>query len=176
MHLNNLPAYTYVENFNANLINNIAKKVCIIYRNYKETNIDHILRIRNLCKKKGRKFYLSNNIKLAIKLKLDGVYIPSFNKSLNVRYFKYCKKFELIGSAHTFKEVKIKEKQNASKIFVSPLFKTIKSENYLGIYRFINLRNKTKKKIICLGGLNKKNLKKIKLIKPNGYASISLFQ
>ena len=69
MHLNNLPAYTYVENFNANLINNIAKKVSIIYRNYKETNIDHILRIRNLCKKTGRKFYLSNNVKLAIKLK-----------------------------------------------------------------------------------------------------------
>ena len=82
MHLNNLPAYTYVENFNANLINNIAKKVSIIYRNYKETNIDHILRIRNLCKKTGRKFYLSNNVKLAIKLSLDGAYIPSFNKSL----------------------------------------------------------------------------------------------
>ena len=176
MHLNNLLAYTYVENFNANLINNIAKKVSIIYRNYKETNIDHILRIRNLCKKTGRKFYLSNNIKLAIKLSLDGAYIPSFNKSLNVKYFKYCKKFEIIGSAHSFEQIKIKEKQNISKIFISPLFKTNKSKNFLGIYRFINLRNMTKKNVICLGGLNKKNLKKIKLIKPNGFAAISLFQ
>ena len=171
-----MPTYTYVEDFNANLINNIAKKVSIIYRNYKKTNIEHILRIRNLCKKSGRKFYLSNNIKLAIKLNLDGAYIPSFNESLNIKYFKYCKNFELIGSAHSLKEIKIKEKQNISKIFISPIFKTNKSKNFLGIYRFINLKNKTKKKIICLGGLNKKNLKKIRLIKPDGFASISLFQ
>ena len=37
-----------------------------------------ILKIKNYCKKKLIKFYLSNNIKLAIKLDLDGVYIPSF--------------------------------------------------------------------------------------------------
>ena len=111
-----------------------------------------------------------------MKLNLDGVYIPSFNKSLSVKYFKYHKKFEIIGSAHSFEEIRIKEKQNISKIFISPLFKTNKSKNFLGIYRFINLRNKTKKEVICLGGLNKINFKKIKLIKPSGYASISLFQ
>ena len=176
MHLKKLPAYTYVEDFNANLVNNIAKNVSIIYRNYKETNIDDILKIRNLCKKKRRKFYLSNNLRLAMKLNLDGVYIPSFNKSLSIKYIKHNKKFELMGSAHSFKEIKIKEKQNISKIFISPLFKTSKSRNFLGIYRFINLKNKTKKRVICLGGLNKKNFKKINLIKPHGYASISLFQ
>ena len=28
---------------------------------------------------------LANNVKLAIKLKLDGAYIPSFNKNLNIQ-------------------------------------------------------------------------------------------
>ena len=41
-----------------------------------------ILKIKRYCKKKSIKFYLSNNIELAIKLNLDGAYIPSFNKSL----------------------------------------------------------------------------------------------
>ena len=41
-----------------------------------ETN----LKLKKYCKKKGYKFFLSNNIKLAIKLDLDGAYIPSFNK------------------------------------------------------------------------------------------------
>jgi len=35
---------------------------------------------------------------------------------------------------------------------------------------------KTKKKIICLGGINKKNLNQIKNINPYGIAAISLFQ
>jgi hypothetical protein len=35
---------------------------------------------------------------------------------------------------------------------------------------------KTKKKIICLGGINKKNFNQIKIINPYGIASISLFQ
>ena len=41
-----------------------------------------ILKIKNYCKKKLIKFYLSNNIQIAIKLNLDGAYIPSFNKNL----------------------------------------------------------------------------------------------
>ena len=35
---------------------------------------------------------------------------------------------------------------------------------------------KTKKKIICLGGVNEKNLSQIKILNPYGIASISLFQ
>lgn len=176
MHLNNLQGYTYVEVFDSKFINNLPKNVSLIYRNYKKTDIDQILKIRNLCKKNKKKFYIANKFKLAIKLNIDGVYIPSFNKDLNVNYFKYKKNFELLGSAHSLREIKIKEKQNISKIFISPLFKTNKSKHYLGIYKFIYLKNKTKKNTICLGGLNKSNFKKIKLVNPNGFASISLFE
>ena len=38
------------------------------------------------------------------------------------------------------------------------------------------MSNYTKKKIICLGGINKKNFNKIKLLNKYGFASISLFQ
>ena len=44
------------------------------------------------CKKKKIKFFLSNEIKLALKLDLDGVYLPSFNKCLRVNLHNAKKK------------------------------------------------------------------------------------
>ena len=67
----------------------MEKNVSIIYRNYNE-NIDEklIIKIKNFCKNTNKKFYLSNNIKVAIKLDLDGVYLPSFNKQFNPLVYK----------------------------------------------------------------------------------------
>ena len=52
-----------------------------------------ITKIRNYCKKKSIQFLLSNNIKLAIKLNLDGVYIPSFNKDKKHLSYSFKKNF-----------------------------------------------------------------------------------
>ena len=66
----------------------MPKNTAIIYRNYnKNINKAEITKIKTLCKKDNRKFFLANNIKIAIKLNLDGVYIPSFNKELKINYF-----------------------------------------------------------------------------------------
>jgi thiamine-phosphate pyrophosphorylase len=138
-------------------INKINK--LIIYRNYSTKIIDQtlILKIKKYCKKKSIKFYLSNNIKLAIKLDLDGAYIPSFNNKLKHLAYSYKKNFKLIGSAHNLKEIRIKENQNVSKIFLSSLFK--KNKNFLGINKFKLLSKLTKKKLLCLVESQKKNKK-----------------
>ena len=70
---------------------------------------------------------------LALNLKFDGVYIPSFNKKINFTYNKRVKNFRIIGSAHNLAEIRIKEKQGVDCIFLSPLFKVIKSNKFLGI-------------------------------------------
>ena len=176
MHLINLRKYTYVDDFNANFINNLSKNVSIIYRNYEETNFDHILKIKKLCKKNKMKFYISNNVKLAIKLNIDGAYIPAFNKSYSHKSYSLKKNFELIGSAHNLSEIKIKEKQGVSSIFLSSLFKNDKSNKFLGIYKFFKLMKLTTKNVVCLGGINKNNIKKIKLLKIHSFASISMFK
>ena len=129
-----------------------------------------------MCKKKNINFFLSNNVKLAIKLDLDGAYIPAFNKSFSHNSYNLKKNFKLIGSAHNLNEIKIKEKQNVSSIFLSSIFKNNKNMKFLGIYKFLNLMKLTKKEIVCLGGINEKNIKKIKLIKVNNIASISMFE
>ena len=107
-------------------------------------------------------------------LDLDGVYIPSFNKSTKHLSFSFKKKFNLIGSAHNNKEIKIKEKQKVKKIFISSVFK--KNKNYLGINRFKLISNLTKKKVVALGGISKENINKLKLLNGAEFAGISYFE
>ena len=155
--------YYFINKFDKNNINKQDKQTIIIYRNYSEEKINEtlLLKIKYYCKKKGIKFYLSNNVKLAIKLDLDGAYIPSFNKSLNHLSYSMKKKFNIIGSAHNIKEIRIKENQRVQKIFLSSLFK--KNKNFLGIYKLKLLSKYTKKQIIVLGGISKLNIKKLKI-------------
>ena len=80
-----------------------------------------------------------------------------------------------MGSAHNIKEIKIKELQGVNKIFLSPLFKDKRNQK-LNLYRYLKLRNITLMKDVALGGINKKNLKKLKLINPFGFAGISYFE
>ena len=176
MHYNLTTKYYFISNFDTNNIDQQNKQTIIIYRNYSSKKIDKtkILKLRNYCKKKGLKFYLSNDIKLAIKLKLDGAYIPSFNKKFDHLSYYYKKNFEIIGSAHNLKEIRLKELQKVNKIFLSSLFK--KNKNFLGINRFRHLSNLTKKNIVVLGGVSKKNIKLLKLVDCKEFAGISYFE
>ena len=140
--------YYFIDKFETNNINNQSQQTSIIYRNY-SSNIENenlILKIKAHCKRKGIKFYLSNNIKLAMKLDLDGAYIPSFNKSTKHLAYTYRKKFEIIGSAHNLKEIRIKEKQKVIGIFLSSLFK--RNKNFLGINKF-DTSKLTKKDVVA---------------------------
>jgi len=166
--------YYFIDEFHKQEIQKLNRNIALIYRNYKENyNLKLIKKIRNFCIKQKREFYLSNNIKLALKLDLDGVYLPSFNKLCNYKNLHSKKKFKIIGSAHNLHEIKIKEKQGCSSIFISPIFKTKKSNYFLNIIKFNIIANNTKKKIVALGGINSSNYKKIKLTKSTALASIS---
>ena len=81
MHNKILKKYYFINKFDQSHIDKQDKQTIIIFRNY-DQKVDEklIIKIKNYCKKKGNKFLLSTNIKLAIKLNLDGAYIPSFNK------------------------------------------------------------------------------------------------
>ena len=149
--------------------------VHIIYRNYKNPlNIKILINLRNFCKKKGVKLYLSNNFKLALKLRLDGVYLPSFNKSTRYNCFKFKKNFDVIGSAHNVTELNTKIRQRVKSIFIAPVFK--KKINKLGIYGFLKLRNLTDKKLIVLGGVTEEKVNMISFLNADGFAAINYFQ
>ena len=123
--------FTFISDFKEDKILKLNKNIGIIFRNYDENfNKNKILKIKKFCKKNKRKFYLANNIKLAINLDLDGVYIPSFNKSLEIKKYNIKNNFLIMGSAHNFREINIKNKQNVDLIFISPYLKQKNIKKY----------------------------------------------
>ena len=105
--------YYFTNKFDTEILNKLDKQTVVIYRNYtNKIDINKIIKLKNYFKKINKSFYLSNNIKLAIRLDLDGAYIPSFNHKMSHLSYTLKKKFHIIGSAHNLKEIRIKEKQN----------------------------------------------------------------
>ena len=75
---------------------------------------------------------------------------------------------------NNLKEIRVKETQNVNKIFISSIFK--KNKNFLGINKFKLISDYTKKKVVALGGISKKNFGKLKLLGNNEFAGISFFE
>ena len=169
----NIRYYYFIDEFNKNEIEKLPAQISLIYRNYdKRNDPQELKKLVVHCKNNRRKVYISNNLKDAIKYNFDGLYVPSFHKHL--RFHNIIKKnLEIIGSAHNATELKIKEKQGCSKIFLSPIFKNNKNKKFLNIIRTNLLKNLTKKKIVLLGGINSKTLKKTRLCSPYGIAALS---
>ena len=157
-------------------LKNIKKrnKFFIIYRNNnKLDNLNDLINFRQNCKSKAIKFYVSNDINLAISLNTDGIYLSSFNKNLS--FLKYKRfNFEIIGSAHNYKEISVKIKQGCSSILLSKLFIVDydRKSQHLGVLKFNNYL-KISKKIIPLGGIKNHNLNKLNNVFSEGFALLS---
>ena len=173
IHINALQGFYFIDDFNRDHLIKIDSNIIIIYRNYKEKNNEKkIFEIKKFCKKIGKKFFLANNVNLTIKLRLDGAYIPSFNKDISVKKLRN-KGIPILGSAHNLKEINEKIKQGVQMIFLSPLFKVKKSNKFLNIIKF-NIHSKLfPGDVVALGGIRKNNINRIKILNCFGFASIS---
>ena len=153
---------------------NQLKNINIIYRNYQKTDyLSNAFKLQDYCKKRKFRLYISNDEKLAIKLRSYGLYIPNFNNKK-----KYLKSsLHLIGSAHNEIELRKKINQGCKEIFISPIFNTYSDSNKIGkglnFYQSLMLKF-SKIHIHALGGINEKNIKKIILLKGRGFSSISM--
>ena len=174
---NNLPnCYIFLDQYNKKIFENNNTNVGIIYRNYKHNKTSELIKIANACKKKRYWLFVSNDIKLTLKVKADGIYIPAFNKK---KSFLNLEKKGLItvGSAHNQKEIKEKTIQKCKLIFLSPVFLVKKSKKFLGIHKFNFLSLASKTNVIALGGINNANIRKLKLLyNVRGFAGIGLFK
>ena len=84
------------------------------------------------------------------------------------------KNFNIIGSAHSYKEIYEKINQGCEIILLSKLFSVEynKSAPYLGVIKFNNFLS-LKKNLIPLGGINLNNLNNLNQIKCDGLAIMS---
>ena len=113
--------FIFLDQYNNQIFENNNTNIGVIYRNYNDPKREtELIKIAKACKKKRYKLFVSNDIKLALKVRADGIYIPAFNKT---KMFLNLEKKNLIilGSAHNQKKLKKKFYKNVTLSFF-PLF------------------------------------------------------
>ncbi len=133
-----------------------------------EKSIIEFAKKRRIC------FLLKNNFQKCIKYRANGIYIDSKNKK-TVKPIGLYKNFKILGSVHSQLEFYFKNQQRCEQVFLSPIFKNIKylDSQILKPIKFNLMCLEWKKKIIALGGINSKNIKKIYLTKSYGIGFMS---
>ena len=168
--------FIFLDQYNNQIFKNKNRNIGIIYRNYNESKREsELIKIAKGCKKNGYQLFVSNDVKLALKFKADGIYVPSFNKT---KYFSNLEKKNVVilGSAHSQQEIKMKIAQNCSAIFLSPLFNIKKTKKYLGLHKFNYLSYMNKINVYALGGISENNIRKLKLLYIQGFGGIRIFK
>ena len=169
--------YAFIDRYNHEIFKNNITDLGIIYRNYHSRNREkELFKISKACKERRYKLFVSNSIKLALKVKADGLYIPAFNRTKQFLNNEN-KKFLILGSAHNQKEIHEKIQQNCEIIFISPLFFVKKANTCLNIHKFNFLSRSRKANFFALGGINKKNINKLNvLLNIKGFGGINFFK
>jgi thiamine monophosphate synthase len=128
----------------------------------------------NFCKKNQLPFYITDNYKLALQTKANGIFLSAKNKKNIPKIRKL--NFEIIGSAHNQIEFNFKKKQGCTLLMLSPIFFNKKySENkILGPIKFNLISSSWNNNLCALGGISSKTLRKIKLTRASSIAFVSL--
>jgi thiamine monophosphate synthase len=175
--MNQYHNYIFLNEINDQLSLRIKKikNVSIIYYidDFQLFNENNCKRIRNFCKKINAPFYVIDSMNNALKYKATGIYIKANNKRIVLKKYN---KLKIIGSAHNNLEYFFKKNQNCNMIMLSPLFynKKYSNNNILGTAKFRLISRDWKIDVCALGGINKTNINKIKLIKTNNIAFRSM--
>jgi thiamine-phosphate pyrophosphorylase len=176
MHKNLPYFFIFLDEYNSKIFKNKNINIGIIYRNYKDRKRENqLIKIAKACKKKRYQLFVSNDIKLAHKVKADGIYVPSFNKTKKFSNLEK-KNLIIIGSAHNQKEIHTKITQNCKAVFLSPLFLVKKTKTFLGLHKFNYLSCMNKINIMPLGGITERNISKLKLLSSTGFGGIQIFK
>ena len=164
--------YFFTTYINEQMIKNVVKfkNIAIIYNNKYIDNENNFLKIKNFCKENHIKFYIIDNLKLAIKYKLDGIILSKENRTNQHKFCNHKKNFKILGKVQNQIEIYFKIKQNCNYIILSAIFENPKYKQYniLNVTKFNLISNNWAQKLIALGGINEKNLNKIKMTKASG--------
>ena len=168
--------FVFLDRYDGQIFKNNNINMGIIYRNYNgEKRENQLVKIARACKKNRNQLFVSNDVKLAIKVKAEGIYIPSFNKTKGFTNLEK-KNIKILGSAHNQKEIQKKISQNCTTIFLSPIFYIEKSNKFLGVHKFNYLVYSNNTNIFALGGISESNIHKLKLLNIKGFGGIRMFK
>lgn len=169
-----LNSYYIISELNSKTKINLKKNsnINVIYRpNLKENNNDILKKIikANIY----NKVFIANKNNICPIKGLSGIYLSAFNrKILTSSYFQ---EKSIIGSAHSFSEIREKIKSKCNIIFLSPVLKKKdKLRKPIGIIKFLLISQHFKNIIFYpLGGIC--NPSKLKNYGIKGFAGINYF-
>ena len=168
--------FIFLDQYHSQIFENNNTNIGVVYRNYNNPKREtELIKIAKACKKKRYQLFVSNDIKLALKVRADGIYIPSFNKTKKFLNLEN-KNLTILGSAHSQKEIREKISQKCQAIFLSPIFYVEKSINFLNVYKFNSLSRSNKVNILALGGITEHNVHKLRLLHTKGFGGIGIFK
>jgi thiamine-phosphate pyrophosphorylase len=172
--------YIFIKELNENNKKNIIKLINknIIYK-HDQTDVSekNLADIQKFCLKSKTKLYIVDDYKLALKIKAQGVYVSSKNKRIIPNFFTN-KKYHIIGSVHNQLEYYFKSKQRCKTIALSPIFYNPKYSlnKILGPLKFNLISQNWNESLICLGGINNKNFKRLKITKAESVGFLRLIE
>jgi thiamine-phosphate pyrophosphorylase len=168
--------FIFLDQYDSQIFENSNINMGIIYRNYNTKKREkELVKIAKACRKSKNQLFVSNDIRLAMKVKAEGIYIPSFNKTKGFANLEK-KNIKILGSAHNQREIQKKISQKCCAIFLSPIFYIKKSKKFLDIHKFNYLSSKNNINFYALGGISENNFHKLKLLNIKGYGGIRMFK
>ena len=125
-----------------------------------------------ICKLKGFKFYVSSDPLIALSTGADGVHFSK--KSRNNRVYNsltYSCSFHNMSDLRRTRNLKVK------KVFISPIFETAScyTKKPVGLTRLLFLSRSLRCEIGVLGGINIKNIKKLRKKKISYIGGVDIF-
>lgn len=167
--------YIFIDEINMRIINNIIrlkkqkKKIYIVVR---DVFLNEVLKFS---RKNQIPIFVIDNLTLAIKNKVYGIFLTNEKKILK-NNIQATTKLKVIGLAHNQIEYFIKNRQNCSMIMLSPIFYNAKYSNnkILKPIRFNLISLGWKKEVCALGGINDQNIKLVNLTKSKSIGIKSL--
>jgi thiamine-phosphate pyrophosphorylase len=169
-------SYYIISKLNSKIKKNLKKNsnINVIFRSdLKDYNNDTLKKIIKI--NISNKVFIANKNNTCPIKGLTGIYLSAFNKkTLTSNHFQ---KNSIIGSAHSFKEIREKIKSKCSIIFISPILKKKKNEltNTLGIIKFLLISQHFKAiTLVPLGGIH--NPARLKNYGIKGFAGIKYFE
>jgi thiamine-phosphate pyrophosphorylase len=169
-----LNSYYIISELNSKIKANLKKNsnINVIFRSeqkdYNNNTLKKIIKTNIY-----NKVFVANKNNICHIKGLSGIYLSAYNKKiLTSNHFM---KNSIIGSAHSFKEIREKIKSKCSIIFISPIFKKKdKLINPIGIIRFLLISQHFRATtLIPLGGIRHPG--KLKNYGIKGFAGISYF-
>ena len=170
-----LNSYYIISELNSKIKTNLKKNsnINVIFRSeqkdYNNNTLKKIIKINIY-----NKVFVANKNNICHIKGLSGIYLSAFNK--NILTSNHFNKNSIIGSAHSFKEIREKIKSRCNIIFLSPIFKTQKHTliKPLGIIKFLLISQHFRATtLIPLGGIRKPSRLKNYGIK--GFAGVTNF-